>query len=203
MSKDINLFEYTFIDNKADDILFLLHGTGGDKEDFLFLNDHLHNNYNLVGLKGNVNENGLNRFFKHISFGVFDQENIRTEAAKMKKFIMAWRNTYAREKMYFLGYSNGANMLLATLFYYPDVVQNVILLHPMLPFTPTHGSLDLSEHTIWITNGKSDQMILRDKQLEVIDTLESNKALLTTKEYPSGHEITNQEMTDIIAYLRN
>src|SRR5260221_8500204 len=91
MEEASKLFDHIFIDNHAERTLFLLHGTGGSREDFLFLNDALKKKYNLVGIQGNVDEHGLSRFFKRLSVGVFDQKNIREETEKLQRFMNAWR----------------------------------------------------------------------------------------------------------------
>ena len=45
--------------------LILLHGTGGD-EQILFHLELLNPNYNLLSIRGEVNENGMNRYFKRL-----------------------------------------------------------------------------------------------------------------------------------------
>lgn len=134
----LSLFTYQYLDNKADKTLITLHGTGGTENDFLFLNDDLKDSYNLLGLKGNIDEDGLTRFFERKSPGVFDQESMKEEASKLHLFISAWMKKYSMniDQFVSLGYSNGANMLLATMFYYPELIKNVVLLRPMLPFQP-------------------------------------------------------------------
>ncbi|MDQ3099305.1 MAG: alpha/beta hydrolase [bacterium] len=204
MEEDLKLFDYVFINNNAPRTLVLLHGTGGDKHDLLFFNELLDKKYNLIGLQGNVTENGMPRFFKRISFGVFDQENIKEESEKLQKFIVAFKTKYLlpNENIFALGYSNGANMLLATLFYYPESISNLILLHPMLPFIPEDKSLKLSDHTIFITSGKNDQMISENDSNEVVTVLTSLNAKIVAKQYSGGHELTQSEILDIVEFLK-
>lgn len=93
-------------------------------------------------------------------------------------------------------------MLLATLFYYPDTFKNLVLLHPMLPFKINKGSLNLSKHKIFVSMGIYDHMILHAQGLEVIETLKSCGAKVTLKEYPGGHEVADQEIKDVVAFLK-
>jgi len=203
MNQALELFDYRFVDNQVEQTLFLLHGTGGSKDDFLFLDKLLKQKYNLVGLQGRINENGLTRFFKRHSLSVFDQESIKNESKNLKNFIAAWTQQYKikLDQLTFLGYSNGANLLLATLFYYPEFSQRLILLHPMLPFEIEKNSLDLSRQKIFISLGQKDQIIPRAENAKLIDLLKANKAKLIKKEYPSGHEITKQEINDLVLSL--
>jgi phospholipase/carboxylesterase len=204
MSDKLKLFDYTHLDNKADRTCFLLHGTGGTKEDFLFLDEYLGDTYNLVGLQGNCDEHGYARFFRRLAAGVFDQESIRTESQKLYEFIKAWCDTYATtiNKLCFLGYSNGANILLATVFYYPEVLKNLVLMHPMLPFKIEAGSLNLSLHHMFISNGADDSMVSAAQQLELVQLLKSCQARVSARTYLSGHEIHPQEITDAVTFIR-
>ncbi len=201
MNDALTLFDYTFVDNKADNTLFLLHGTGGSKQDMLFFDDLLEKKYNLVSLKGNVVEQGMTRFFKRLSLGVFDQTSIKIESEKFHAFISAWKKEHSLSstKVFGLGYSNGANMLLATVFKYPEAIQNLVLLHPMLPFLPT--DMVLKQHAIFMSYSFDDQMISEEQSLDLIDVLIESKAQLSIKEYSTGHEISPQELNDVIKYL--
>lgn len=203
MSTDLQLFDYTFINNNAEKTLFLFHGTGGSKEDFLFLDELLLQKYNLVGLQGNVLEQGMARFFKRISHGVFDQENIKLETYKLQKFLKVWSAKYSvsAKQMSFLGYSNGANMLLCMLFYYPELIHKVVLLHPMIPIKKKYP--DLVDSSIFVSFGKNDPFLSNDEQQVLIQTLQHTKATLFIKEYEGGHEISNQEMQDVLSFLSN
>lgn len=195
-------FRHVYKDNAADGTLFLLHGTGGTKEDFLFFDQYLDKTYNLVGLQGNVDENGMGRFFRRLSPGVFDQENIREEAKKLHDFIISWKKTHPDQskRCVFLGYSNGANMLLAALFYFPKLLNTLLLLHPMLPFTPDPVP-QLSEHDLFVSMGAHDQMVGPKQKQELLRVLKSTGAHLTVREYPSGHEITDGELQDTADFL--
>lgn len=198
----LELFQYIHIDNNSDQTLFLFHGTGADENDLLFLEKYLNKKYNIVSLRGNVDENGLLRFFRRFSDGSFDQDNIKIETDKLKKFLNEWYRVkkISTDSCKFLGYSNGANMLLATLFYYPNLFNNLTLLHPMLPFKPNINQ-NLSKLTAFISMGLYDQIIPTNKGLEVVAYLESCKANVRVHKYDSGHEITKEELEDIINYL--
>lgn len=203
MKSDFQLFDHAFIDNHAERTLFLLHGTGGSKEDFLFLNQFLGSSYNLVGLRGNVDEAGSARFFRRLHVGVFDQESIQEEVEKLGRFVQAWCVEYQTvpERLTFLGYSNGANILIAGLFRTPQLFQRLVLLHAMLPFTVKPEELNLSTHQLFISLGSNDPLVSPKQQQALIETLTRAKARLTVKEYDGGHEVSPQELEDVLAFL--
>lgn len=199
----MDLFDYTFIDNQAARTLFLLHGTGGSKSDFLFLDQLLQKRYNLVGLQGNIDERGMPRFFRRFAEGEFDQESIKVETGKLDRFISQWQAAHqlSFQQTYCLGYSNGANILLALLAMAPDKVGNFILLHAMLPFNFTNKNLDLSSQKAFVTTSQNDPIITPDQSAEVIRALQQTGINLTQKQYLFGHQISDDEIEDVVGYL--
>lgn len=90
MAETLAGFKYIHLDQGVKKYLFLLHGTGGNETDLLPLVGKLKTKYNLVGLRGNVSEQGMLRFFSRTAPGVFDETSIKTETAKLAKFLEAW-----------------------------------------------------------------------------------------------------------------
>jgi phospholipase/carboxylesterase len=199
---DGDQFTHYYVDNKAKKTLFLLHGTGGTEKDFLFLDEMLDKKYNLVGLRGAVIENGMSRFFHRSSEGVFDQDSIRQEAGRLSAFITSWVDIHNLDpkNIVFFGYSNGANMILASIFLYPQQIQTAVLLHPMLPMEPAPG-LNLSQKKFFVSFATMDIMVAREASLKVIETLKSHRAGVTSHEYQGSHEISELELSDVIDFL--
>lgn len=57
--------------------LVLLHGTGGNEEDLIFLGKEIEPNASILSSRGKVLENGMPRFFRRLSEGVFDLEDLK------------------------------------------------------------------------------------------------------------------------------
>lgn len=195
-------FHHLYQDRGADQTLVLLHGTGGDEHDLLPLADRLTDQANLLSLRGNISENGLRRFFKRLDWGVFDEDNIRHEASQLKDFLVSFseKQQLPLNQFIFLGYSNGANMILALLFLYPQLVKRAVLLHPMLPLQP--GPIDLSGTNIILTYGQSDQMIAAADSQQVVSTLRELGATVQEFAHPHGHEIREEEVRFVVQALR-
>lgn len=195
-------FHYVYRDNKATRTLFLLHGTGGDEFDLLPLVTPLNHHYNLVGLRGNVNEDGLSRFFARTSSGVFDQDSIKVETQKLTEFTQEWSRAHTQETahMAFVGYSNGANMILATCFNYPHLVQEAALLHPMLPFVPPQ-ELSLAGISFLLTYGTNDQMISAAESQQIIELLRKRQANVRVVTHSGGHQVAPEELASLVQFL--
>lgn len=199
----LNNFHYIYQDQNASEVLVLLHGTGGDEYDLLPLAKHINKTYNILSIRGNISENGMNRFFSRIEFGVFDEKSIAEEAKKLTEFIDSFisEHSIALNDLTFLGFSNGANMILALLLLYPNYIQNAVLLHPMLPLKP--GKLDLTDKQVAVAYGEQDTMISSDQSREVIQVLEEKGATVSVFSHSGGHEITMEELSFVSSYLNS
>ena len=47
----------------------------------------LNPNYNLLSIRGEVNENGMNRYFKRLAEGVYDDEDLEYRGQRLLGFI--------------------------------------------------------------------------------------------------------------------
>jgi len=117
--------------------LLLLHGTGGNETDLFPLAAQLGSNYNLLGVRGNVSEGGMPRFFRRLGMGVFDEQDLhfRTDELVASIKAIAAKEGFDPAKVIALGYSNGANIAGATLIKYPGFLAGAILYRPMRPFS--------------------------------------------------------------------
>jgi predicted esterase len=194
-SDPLSLFTTSIIDNNSKKTIFLFHGTGGNETDLFPLIEPFTKTHTIVGLRGNILEHGMPRFFKRVSEGIFDLENLKEETEKLAVFLKAWYIKYSSspDKSIFIGYSNGANFILSELFTHPELVQNAAVLHAMLPFAPPQ-SLDLSGHTVLLTRGLQDPIITPEQSGKLLDTLKKGKAQLTVLETDIGHAITEEEL---------
>lgn len=68
--------KHIFIKGTSDKTLFLLHGMGGDEYDLVGVAEMIDNKANDLSVRGKVLENGMSRFFKRFSEGVFDVEDL-------------------------------------------------------------------------------------------------------------------------------
>lgn len=193
----LDLFHHLWVDNGKEETLCLLHGTGGDEYDLLGIGQLVSARYNLLSLRGNVLEIGMNRFFRRSAPGVFDRGSIDEETGKLAEFVEGWNEEHGRIDAW-LGYSNGANMILAMWFLYPALVKKAVLLHGMLPLEPTVERLD---GEALVTYGAQDVMIPRDDSVRMKEQLEKLGVSVSAREYSGGHEITREELGDVVGWL--
>jgi len=174
--------------------LLLLHGTGGDENDLLQLGEMVSPGSALVSPRGKVLEHGMPRFFRRLSEGVFDEDDLRRRANELADFVAGARRHYDLTAPVALGYSNGANIAAAMLLLRPQVLAGAILLRAMVPLAQPPKS-DLSRKPVLITSGQRDPIILASNAAELAGQLIHNGANVQHSVLPTGHELTQMDVT--------
>lgn len=119
----------------SENTLLLLHGTGGDENDLLEIGNLIDSEANILSVRGNVVESGMNRYFKRLRPGVFDLDDLEKRTVELYEFINEASKKYEfdRNKVIAVGYSNGANIAASMLFSIENAIKGAILLRPMVP----------------------------------------------------------------------
>lgn len=146
-------------------VIFLLHGTGGDASDLIGIGKMIDEQATLIGLEGNVFEQGMRRFFRRFPDGRFDMESLREETDMLYQTINQLMNHYRLENnnIVLLGYSNGANIAINLLKEFETQFNLAILLHPSLG----RGEVEFKKQknlSIFMTSGQNDPYISGDRK---------------------------------------
>jgi phospholipase/carboxylesterase len=178
--------------------LIVLHGTGGDENDLIPLAKHLDDHANILSIRGEINEQGMLRYFKRLSPGVFDEEDLMYRTQQLFDFIQQASKQYefSLNKVIFLGYSNGANIAANMMLSLPNPWKGALLLHPMLPRNVTE-SPRLDDVSILITAGNPDPIVPLASTEALLKTLEHFGANVTIKWFNRGHSIGESEIQTI------
>src|SRR4028119_1116149 len=139
--------------------LLLLHGTGGDEQDLLPIADLFGQSVNVLSVRGNVLEGGMPRFFKRLSMGVFDEQDLQFRTEELVHFIneLAVKEEFDKNQIVALGYSNGANIAGGILMLYPELLAGAILLRPMQPLKQKKEFATKRQQPVFFSSGKYDQ----------------------------------------------
>ena len=183
--------------------LLLLHGTGGDENDLLPLGRLLDPAANLLSPRGNVMENGMPRFFRRLSEGVFDIPDLIAQAHSLKEFIAEAATTHGFDpaRVTAAGFSNGANIAAALLLLHPGVLRDAVLLHPMVPLVPDTLP-DLSQVGVFIGAGRRDPIASVAETERLAALLGNAGAEVIVSWQPGGHALTREEAEAAAEWLR-
>lgn len=177
--------------------LLLLHGTGGTEHDLFEIARSLAPEASLLGVRGEVKENGMNRWFKRYGEGVFDEQSIIDESAKLAEFL----RSRPVKKRIALGYSNGANIGAALMLLHPDVLDGLIMWRGMLPLKPTPDP-DLNGKQILMSNGAHDPMAPQASAKAVAELFRSFGAEVESHELATSHGLTQGDFVLTTEWLK-
>lgn len=184
-------------------VLVLLHGTGGTESDLLPLAQTLSPNSSVLGIRGNVLENGMSRFFRRLAEGLFDEEDLAYRTRELYDFLdeSAVKYHLDRRNYVAVGYSNGANIAGSLLFHYHDALRGAVLHHPMVPLRSVVLP-DLKDVPVFIGAGYNDRMCPPAETEELSSLLEGAGAKLKLHWENAGHSLTRTEIEAAAAWFR-
>lgn len=186
-----------------DTTLLLLHGTGGNEHDMLPLTGLIDREANVLSVRGNVSEHGMPRFFRRISEGVFDEDDLVNRTHELNDFITtaASENRLDREKIVAVGYSNGANIAASLMYHDKDALHAAILFHPMVPLRNIELP-DLSGKKVFIGAGVNDPISPKEETEELAEALRNAGATVEIYWHQAGHSLTQEEVQQAGAWYK-
>ncbi|WP_332305352.1 alpha/beta hydrolase [Rhizobium sp. GR12] len=181
-------------------LFVVLHGTGGDENQFFDFGARLLPQATVLSPQGDVSEHGAARFFRRTGEGVYDMVDLHRATVKMADFVKANREHYQAGPVIGLGFSNGANILANVLIEQPDLFDAAVLMHPLIPFEPEAAAAKSSRRVL-ITAGERDPIcpVPLTKALE--QSLVAQGGTAETVWHPGGHEIRSNEIDAVRGFL--
>ena len=168
----------------------LLHGTGGDENDLLPLAQVLNPDYNVLSIRGEVSENGMNRFFKRHGEGQYDVEDLNYRTDRILAFLSEAAEKYEFDlnKAVPVGFSNGSNIAISMMLRENTTFKKALLYAPLYPIEVTTDK-DFSNAQILLSMGENDPIVPLSESKRLIDIFNSRGADVTTL-WVNSHELT-------------
>lgn len=167
----------------------LLHGSGADETQLLAIAGKIDPHAALLAVRGRVDQNGERRWFRKLTPISFDQTSIRAQARAFRSFILdqGMSGSLDPRRAVFVGYSNGGNLLHATMLLHPHLIRRAILLRcmPVLRHPP---AADLSDVRLLAVAGDSDETY-GPYAAALIALLRQNGATVKAETVDAGHEV--------------
>jgi predicted esterase len=175
--------------------LLLLHGTGGNEHDLIPLADTLAPGAGVLSPRGKVLERGMPRFFRRLSEGVFDLDDLRIRTRELAAFVAAAATHYGLDPkgIVAVGFSNGANIAASTLLLEPGVLAGAILFRAMVPIVPDPLPA-LGGTPVFMSNGRTDPLIPAAEAERLAGLLRQAGAIVDIEWQPGGHQLTRQDL---------
>ena len=175
--------------------LLLLHGTGGDETDLLWMGEEVIPDAAMLSPRGKVIENGMPRFFRRLAEGVFDPEDLKFRTHELADFVATAAESYGFEpdRVIAVSYSNGANIAASLLLLRPYTLSAAVLLRPMVPLAPPQLP-SLAGIPIFIAAGRNDSLVSPEETERLVKILQTAGADVTLSWHPGGHALSGEDV---------
>jgi predicted esterase len=149
----------------------------------------------VLSPRGAVREGNMPRFFKRLSPGVFDLEDLRVRTAQLIRFVRGATDRYAldRARTIAVGLSNGANIAASVLLTEAGVFSHAVLLRAMVPFEPKTFP-KLGGTPVLLASGEWDQIATPAEARRLGALLTTAGAAVTFTFFDAGHELTRGDV---------
>jgi phospholipase/carboxylesterase len=183
--------------------LLLLHGRGADEEDLLALAPLLPARLFVVAARAPQPAPGSFGYawYQMLGAGTPEPVSVLQSIDRLRRFVQGLPEAYPVDpgSLFVLGFSQGAAMALALACDQAQGVAGTLALSGHWP--PGARAEAASGRPFFVAHGTADPVLPLALGRTVRATLESAGAHLTYHEYPMGHQIVEQEMGDIGAWL--
>lgn len=194
---------HLYINNNSKNTLIMLHGTGADENDLVPIAKAIDNTANILSIRGNINENGMNRFFKRFNIGSYDLNSYEAETINLANAIKSLSEQYnfSLNNAVVIGFSNGANIAQGLFQDFPKLIKAFALLSPDYININKGINHFLNEVNVFISSAKDDPYASFDNIEKLITDLETKGANVELY-VGSGHRIERNALNDLIAWYK-
>jgi len=192
-------------------LLVLLHGVGSHEGDLMGLAPYLDDRFFLVSARAPLMfAPGMYGWFEvqlDPDNPVINPEQAEASRETLIRFLRELPDAYGTDprRMYLMGFSQGAIMSLSVLLTRPDLVAGVVamsgrILPEVLPRAAVPKAM--SGIPVLVVHGLADPILPIHFGRAVRDQLSRLPVDLTYREYAMGHQVTEESLAAVTAWLR-
>ena len=190
-------------------IIFLLHGYGSNEEDLFSLKEFIPTNYTIISLRAPISIGFKSYAWYSINFeNNVDKWINCDEAISSKNIIINDISLHLKDLAFnndnvsILGFSQGAILSWSIGIENPNLIKNILPLSGFYHSEITEPNLDYKFRiNSFSTHGINDPVIPINWARRGIKSLNKYNINIEFKEYQSGHEISNENLRDVIEWL--
>ncbi len=176
-------------------VALLLHGTGGNENDLIPVGRLFAPRSSLLSPRGQVLEHGMPRFFRRVSAGVFDMEDLHARTDALADWIAdrARALSFDPARVWAAGFSNGANIAASLLLRRPESLAGAVLLRPVLPYD-VQPLPDLARKRVLVAYGLQDPIAGPEHGQRLAALLREAGAEVSMHVSPGGHGLGTSDL---------
>nr|WP_228510706.1 carboxylesterase [Clavibacter michiganensis] len=158
----------------------------------------------VLAPRGSVREGSAARWFRRHAEGVFDVDDVVARAADLAGLVAEARAAYALgdREILAVGFSNGANMALATTLLHPSALTSTIAFSARWPLGDREPAADLSGARITLLNGDADAMAPLVDVERTAREADARGADVSSHVRPGGHGLDARDLDAARARIR-
>ncbi len=185
----------------------MLHGRGADEEDLIGLKDSLDDRLLVISVRAPFSfPYGGYTWYEADAVGVPEPAMFRTSYEKLSAFVNDALGHYPIDtgRLFLFGFSMGTVMSYALALTRPDLLRGVVANSGYVPegtFLTFRWS-DIANIEFFIAHGTDDPVIPLALARRAKELLEKSHAAMTYREYPMSHEISEESIGDVAAWLQ-
>jgi len=186
-------------------VLLLLHGRGANEHDLLPLASSFDPRFLVISARAPLTRWGGYHWYDLIEMGTPDPVTYARGLAALQRFVAEVLATFpvAADRLFLLGFSQGAMMTGSLLMTQPDTVAGAVMLSGYLPLEqglPVNTER-LAGKPVFVGHGTADQVLPIRHGRETRAYLQSARADLSYHEYAMAHQIGPRERQDVAVWL--
>lgn len=191
-------------------LLLLLHGVGSNERDLIQLAPYLDPRFFVISARAPITlAPGMYAWFE-VQLDpvrpIINPQQAESSRQKLLTFIGETVDRYGVDssRVYLMGFSQGAIMSLGVALTSPEKVAGIVamsgrVLPEIIPLIAPPEAL--AGLPIFVAHGTEDQVLPIHHGRAARDLLERLPVALTYREYPIGHQVAEESLTDITAWL--
>lgn len=191
-------------------MLLLLHGVGSNEHDLIQLAPYLDPRFFVVSARAPITlAPGMYAWFE-VQLDpvrpIINPQQAESSREKLLTFIDKAIETYRIDplRVYLMGFSQGAIMSFSVSLTHPEKMAGIVAMSGrVLPEIVPHIAAPeaLRDLPIFVAHGTEDQVLPIHHGRAARELLQRLPVALTYREYPIGHQISDQSLADIAGWL--
>jgi phospholipase/carboxylesterase len=189
-------------------LLILLHGVGSNERDLFSFADQLPDKFRVIALRSPVKLAENSYGFYRIDFSngkmSFDPDEELKGRKLLIDFVSAAKKKFGtKSKVILVGFSQGAIMSYNVLLTQPELLTGIAAMSGriMEGLKPNVSKKKLEAVKVFISHGTEDQVLGIQYGRTALTYFKSIGITPEYHEYPVGHTISSQNLSDLITWL--
>lgn len=190
--------------------VIMLHGVGGNEDDFFTIGDQIDDNFIVISTRGPVEQSKksfawfrTSPFPEDRNFFLDDAENSRFLLVNFINEVVA-NYDVDPEQIYLFGYDQGATICLSALFTDPGLICGIVAISGEVLPEVLHMRVSkhrLTKFPVFLAYGVHDQSLAIVEGRRTKDLLASFSDEIYYREYPIGHQLSSINIKDACNWL--